>query len=140
MRLKAGDLLVELIDPALSKVLFAAARDRADSEEVALRVEEAIALKGDDLRGKGGWPARLGGSVAFGIEAGNPEPHFIKLPGDDLQVCAGCCLIEPHELVARIDLGAIANRDFGDNATRWMLYLLDIGVQHELARNDDGPR
>ncbi len=73
LRLKTGDLLVELIDPALSKVLFAAARDCADREKVALRVEEAIAFKGGDLCGERGWPARLGGSVAFGIEFGQSE-------------------------------------------------------------------
>ena len=59
LRPKTGDLLFELIDPALGKILFAAARGGAGREEVTLRLEEAIAFKAIDIGGDRVWPAGL---------------------------------------------------------------------------------
>jgi hypothetical protein len=81
-----------------------------------------------------------GRAVPFGLEPRLTRCHLVELVNHDLKIGPGDRLVEADENLACGHALALAHPEFTHHATRGMLHLLDVCVDHELARRYHGAR
>ncbi len=138
--IEASDLLAELCDAALQKILLAVTRARASLELRLLRHQKI--LDRAFLQPPRQFSRNLGlrQAVALGNQSGDPRPGFVKLLAHHLKTGLRLGRVETQQQIADDDAHAIMDRNLRHDPAGRMLDGLDVGLNHETAGNDDGSR
>ncbi len=138
--IEACDLLSELRDTALQKVLLAVTRARTSFELRLLRRQEILHGALVQARRHFGRNFRQRQAVALGNQSCHPGPRFVELLAHHLKTGLRLGRVEPQQQIADVHSGAIVDGDLRHNPAGWMLNGLDVRLNHQIARNHDGAR
>jgi len=136
--LHAHDLLTQLRNALAQLRLLPAARLPPQLEESRLLAHQSTNVGGglplDQLFRK----AHPLASILLRFEASLARDELIHVLDDHCQIGARDRLVEAQQEIARLHFGAVADPQLANDTTRRVLHLLNVVVDDEEARSDDG--
>jgi hypothetical protein len=135
--IEASDLLAELRDTALQKILLAVTRARASLELRVLGHQKIVDRTVVQPPRQFGRNFGLRQAVALGNQSGDPRPGFIELLAHHLKAGLRLGRVETQQQIADGDAHAIVDRNLRHNPAGRMLDGLDVGLNHQITGNHD---